>query len=68
MIAFSTAQGELLTLNDRPSTIALTQDLLADVAELNRPLTPIDSIFTIVKRGAVSGHLSADMTGLDGGA
>ena len=67
-MSFSTAQGEPLTLHDRPRTRALTQALLADVAELNRPLTPIDWIFATVKRGAISGHLSADMTGLDGGA
>jgi hypothetical protein len=67
-MSLSTAQGELLTLNDCPSTLALTQDLLADVAELNRPLTPSDWILMTVKRGAISGHLSADMTGLDGGA
>jgi hypothetical protein len=67
-MSFSTAQGELLTLNDRPSRIALTQDLPADVAELNRPLTLIDWTFTPVKRRAIPGHLSADMTGLDRGA
>jgi hypothetical protein len=67
-MSFRTTRGELLTLIDRPSPIALTQDLLADVAELNRRLTPIDRAFTTVKWRAISGHLSADMTGLDGGA
>jgi hypothetical protein len=67
-MSFSTGQGELLTPNDCPSTIALTQGLLADVAEPNRHLTPLAWPFTTAKWRAISGRLSAGMTRPNGGA